>query len=199
VFSARCARKSHDQYATSPTTAVAFSADSALLYASGGGGNVTIWDVKSRKCMRTHVDEGSINSCSLITSADGRYYATGSDSGVVNVYDASDRRAIRALPPVENANFKIAPRAALMGLTTPATCMAFNSQSHILAMGSKLKRDCFKIVHLPSMTTFSNWPTTQTPLRYVNAVAFSPHGGYLTIGNDKGKVLLYRLNHYLTS
>lgn len=46
------------------------------------------------------------------------------------------------------------------------------------------------------MSTFSNWPTDRTPLGYVASAAFSPHSGYLAIGNDKGKALLYRLNHY---
>ena len=32
--------------------------------------------------------------------------------------------------------------------------------------------------------------------RYVNDVAFSPNGGYIASGNDKGQVLLYSLTHY---
>ena len=47
-------------------------------------------------------------------------------------------------------------------------------------------------LHLPSLTVFSNWPTSRTPLRYVNTFDFSPNSGYLSIGNDKGKALLYR-------
>ena len=38
-----------------------------------------------------------------------------------------------------------------------------------------------------------------TPLHYVSAVAFSPSSGYITIGNDRGKALLYRLKHYQAS
>lgn len=51
-------------------------------------------------------------------------------------------------------------------------------------------------VHLPSYTVFSNWPTSNTPLHYVSAMDFSPGSGYFACGNDKGKVLLYRVNHY---
>ena len=43
---------------------------------------------------------------------------------------------------------------------------------------------------------FKNWPTSKTPLGYVWDVDFSPGGGYLAVGNDKGKCLLYRLDHY---
>ena len=49
---------------------------------------------------------------------------------------------------------------------------------------------------MPSCTVFSNWPTSKTPLSYVFSLDFSPSGGYLAVGNDKGKVLLYRLKHY---
>ena len=47
-------------------------------------------------------------------------------------------------------------------------------------------------VHLPSLTVFSNWPTSRTPLRYVHTFDFSPNSGYLSIGNDRGKALLFR-------
>lgn len=52
------------------------------------------------------------------------------------------------------------------------------------------------VLHVPSMTIFQNWPTSKSPLHYVHCAAFSPHSGYLTIGNARGRVLLYRLHHY---
>jgi len=30
----------------------------------------------------------------------------------------------------------------------------------------------------------------------VSAVDFSPHSGYLAVGNERGRALLYRLNYY---
>jgi U3 small nucleolar RNA-associated protein 18 len=51
-------------------------------------------------------------------------------------------------------------------------------------------------IHLPSLTVFSNWPTSNTPLHYVYSTAFSPNSGFMAIGNDRGKVLLYRVNHF---
>ena len=78
-----------------------------------------------------------------------------------------------------------------------------------------------RVAHVHSGRVFANWPTSKTPLAYVQTAAFSPsrrrpparspttrphlhrlsrllrlHSGLLGIGNDKGKVLLYRLNHY---
>jgi len=49
---------------------------------------------------------------------------------------------------------------------------------------------------MPSKTVFGNWPTSKTPLHYVTAVNFSPNSGYLCVGNDRGRALLYRLQHY---
>ena len=57
-------------------------------------------------------------------------------------------------------------------------------------------KDSLKIFHVPSKTVYSNWPTAQTPLHYVTSVDFSANSGMLAIGNDRGKVLLYRLKHY---
>jgi U3 small nucleolar RNA-associated protein 18 len=46
------------------------------------------------------------------------------------------------------------------------------------------------------LTVFSNWPTSQTPLGQVSALAFSRGSEYLAIGNHKGNVLLYSIEHF---
>ena len=69
----------------------------------------------------------------------------------------------------------------------------------ILAVASRETKDAMRLVHVPSFRTFPNWPTSQTPLKYVNDIAFSPNGGYIASGNDKGQVLLYSLTHYTAS
>lgn len=83
-----------------------------------------------------------------------------------------------------------------MNLTTRVTTMRFNPSSEILALASRSKADSLKLVHLPSMSVFSNWPTSKTPLGQVAAVDFSRNSEYIAIGNHKGKVLLYSLGHY---
>jgi U3 small nucleolar RNA-associated protein 18 len=66
----------------------------------------------------------------------------------------------------------------------------------ILLMASRMKKDALRLVHLPSATVFANWPTAATPLHYVHSAGFSPHSGFLAVGNAKGRALLYRLHHY---
>ena len=52
------------------------------------------------------------------------------------------------------------------------------------------------MVHLPTGTTFTNWPTENTPFNRVHSMAFSSGGGYFVVGGNTGKVLLYRLHHF---
>lgn len=66
----------------------------------------------------------------------------------------------------------------------------------MLAIASNQKRDSLKVIHSASCTPFTNWPTERTPVRYPFALDFSPKGGFLAVGNDRGCVLLYRIRHY---
>lgn len=168
--------------------AVAFNADGSRMFSAGGDGEVYVWNMNTRSCVHKFRDEGCLNSTTLAASADGQYLACGSDSGVVNIYD---EQYLHQTQPK--------PLKAVMNLTTSVNKALFNSTSEILAISSKVKKDCFKMVHLPSLTVFSNWPTSRTPLRYVHTFDFSPNSGYLSIGNDRGKALLFRLKHYKDS
>jgi hypothetical protein len=84
----------------------------------------------------------------------------------------------------------------LLGCRTAVHKVQFHPKSQMLGMSSHVKKDAFRMVHLPSCSVFNNWPTSGTPLNYVSCFSFSPGGGYAAIGNDKGKVLLYRVSHY---
>jgi len=165
---------------------LSFSADGSQLGAAGGDGLVTLWDVGTRKVMSQWQDEGAIKTTALIQSPNGEYWATGADSGVVNIY--------RSREVVNNA----APRPirAVMNLTTQIDSLVFNADSQLLACSSRFKQDSLKVVHVESSTVYANWPTQKTPLRTVASIDFSPNSGYLAIGNDRGKALLYRLQHY---
>ena len=83
-----------------------------------------------------------------------------------------------------------------MNLTTHVDTMRYNHSSEILALASKSKKDSLKLVHLPTMAIFSNWPTSGTPLGHVSAVDFSRNSEYVAVGNHKGRVLLYSLGHF---
>jgi U3 small nucleolar RNA-associated protein 18 len=168
------------------------------------------WDLRSQRCLQQQRDEGAIDCTALAISADSSYLATGGSSGVVNVY----RRPAGLLSPVAFDNGDVAdarsaaaagfgaqpaapaPLKALMNLTTSIDSLSFSHDSQMLLMGSRMKKDALRVVHLPSLTVFANWPTSRSPLQYVHCAAFSPHSGFLGVGNAKGRALLYRLHHY---
>ncbi|RQM13537.1 hypothetical protein DD237_006569 [Peronospora effusa] len=163
-------------------TSAVFCENGRYLLSTGSDGQVYKWDMRTRRCIFVHDDEGSLGNYAL--AASDKYYAAGSKSGVVNIYDNAGLTA------------KPKPRKALMNLTTQVDHLMFNANAEILAMASTDTKNSLKLVHMPSLTVFANWPTAHTPLHYVTAMDFSPNSGYFAVGNARGRVLLYRLTHY---
>eukprot|EP00879_Flechtneria_rotunda_P019216 GHRR01020177.1.p1 GENE.GHRR01020177.1~~GHRR01020177.1.p1 ORF type:complete len:484 (+),score=161.27 GHRR01020177.1:607-2058(+) len=197
--------------------AATFSRDGSLLFTAGSDGVLYTWDLRSQRCLHQQRDEGAIGCSSLAVSPDGSYLATGSPSGVVNVYkrpagllrqitaaslqtcNGDQGGVLQAVDRQDSFGIQQAaalPLKALMNLTTTIDTLAFNHDSQLLLLGSRLKKDSLRLVHLPSLTVYSNWPTSRSPLQYVHSAAFSPHSGFLSIGNAKGRALLYRLHHF---
>ncbi|CAO3660842.1 unnamed protein product [Umbelopsis ramanniana] len=166
---------------------VDWSADGKYIWGVGIDGEVYQWDVAQRACVHRWMDDGAFKPSVMAVSHNEDYYAVGSKSGVVNVYGRDVLRTDL---------FNPTPLKALGNLTTRINEIKFNHDSQLMGISSNRKKDQFRLVHLPSLTVFSNWPTAATPLSYVSSFDFSPRSGYLAIGNDKGRVLLYRLNHY---
>ncbi|OWF54383.1 U3 small nucleolar RNA-associated protein 18 homolog [Mizuhopecten yessoensis] len=166
---------------------VAFSRDGTTMYSHGDDGEVYIWDMSTRDCVHRFVDEGCTKGTSIAASPNGQYLSCGSYSGVVNIYEAETCRTMRSPKPVK----------ALMNLTTPCTDTRFHPSSEMLAMSSNFTERAVKLVHLPSMTVFSNYPESHDhELRLPRSMDFSPNGGYFTVGTNKGSALLYRMKHF---
>ncbi|XP_077984403.1 U3 small nucleolar RNA-associated protein 18 homolog isoform X2 [Glandiceps talaboti] len=166
----------------------AFSDDGSKLYSHGDDGHVYIWDMRSQKCLNKFTDEGCIKGLSVSVAKHEQYIACGSQSGVVNIYDNT------CLQKVEPQ-----PLKAVLNLTTPVTHTKFNSTNEILAISSNFAKNAVKLVHVPSMTVFNNFPDFSTHIYTPTCLDFSPRSGYLAIGNNKGSALLYRLKHYSES
>ena len=141
------------------------------------------WDIRTKKCVdRFKNEDGTISS---YFSATSRFLAVGAESGVVNLYNDTSR-------PFQ----KRSPVKSILNMHTSIDYMKFNPQGDILAMSSRREKDALKLVHVPTQTVFSNWPTSKTPLSYVWSLDFSPGSKFMAVGNDKGKCLLYKLSHY---
>eukprot|EP00112_Aurelia_sp_Birch-Aquarium-sp1_P006263 Seg1694.2 transcript_id=Seg1694.2/GoldUCD/mRNA.D3Y31 product="U3 small nucleolar RNA-associated protein 18" protein_id=Seg1694.2/GoldUCD/D3Y31 len=163
----------------------AFTADGSRLLTFGGDGEVYIWDMNTKRCKHKFRDEGCLKGVCIDVSKDGRFVACGSSSGVVNLYD--DRCFTEQNPK---------PIKTVLNLQTSIHCLKFNPSSEMLAISSRAVKDSLKLLHVESLTVFSNWPTRKGALGYVQSLAFTPQSGYLAVGNDSGKAMLFRLKHY---
>jgi len=174
-----------------PVQALHWSPVSGELMTLGEDSEVYIWDVKQRKCVKRWKDAGGYGSAILAGDSGGKYLSVGSKMGLVNVYGNDAMSTYGDAAPKE--------LKTLGNLTTSISTLRYNHDSQLLAMASDDKKDQMRLVHLPSLTVFSNWPTSSTPLGHVTAVDFSKGSEYIAIGNNRGRVLLYQLSHFISS
>uniref|UniRef100_A0A8C2ZNP1 U3 small nucleolar RNA-associated protein 18 homolog n=1 Tax=Cyclopterus lumpus TaxID=8103 RepID=A0A8C2ZNP1_CYCLU len=166
---------------------VAFSHDGSKVFANSEDGEVYVWDMRSSRCVNRFTDEGCVKGTSIAASPNGQYLACGSQSGVVNVYSQE--------ACLNSANPK--PLKAVMNLLTSATSMTFNPSSEILAIASRDEDEAVRLVHMSSLTVFSNFPVSKRKIVYrTSCLDFSPHSGFFSLANNKGHAPLFRLLHY---
>lgn len=164
------------------------------VYASSVDGTVYLWDTRRMACIDRHKDEGAVHSTCLAASKS--HYALGSDSGVVNVYSSSSMRTSGGSAFGMRTE---TPMKRFLNLTTSVGNVTFNCDGKLMAFSSHEKKNAIRIAHIPSMTVYSNWPSVRANVRRACCLRFSPNGGYLAIGNDKGDVQLMRLLSYAAS
>merc|ERR1712080_434750 len=146
----------------------------------GEEGEVYVWDMRRRLCIHRFTDDGCISGTCVATGGD--YLATGSTTGVVNVYNTRAALLSTSTPR---------PVRAVMNLVTPITCLKFNHTAEILAMTSRFTDNAVKLLHVPSMTVFKNFPDTKRyQLHKVLSLDISQGSGYLAMGNIKGSANL---------
>ncbi|GAU93685.1 hypothetical protein RvY_05583 [Ramazzottius varieornatus] len=162
-----------------------FSGDSKYLYSVGDGGRVHVWDLRSRACSTSFVDEGCVVGTAAAVSPNDAYLAIGSNSGVVNVYDKK-----------ELSHGKTVPMKSVMNLTTQIDFLKFNPTSELLALGSNHTHGAMKLLHMTEMQIVASFPGLNDKVRKADVVDFSLNSGYMAVGNNKGEALLYRLGHY---
>ncbi|KAK9701360.1 hypothetical protein QE152_g30654 [Popillia japonica] len=173
-------RQDHD------VTSLCFSSQGNLLYTHSTAGEVIIWDMNMRRAKYKWIDDGCIRGTAITTSNSNQFLATGSAEGVVNVYDIADLTVTKTPKP----------KKIVLNLTTAITDLKFNSSSELLALSSVEVDTSVRLLHLGSLTVFNNFPSFGTKLGRINVVNFSPGSGYLSLGNKKSAVALYRLKHY---
>ena len=163
----------------------AFNSDGSKLFSVGDDGETYIWDVNRRSAIHQFKDDGCIKGTAIAVSQNNQYVAVGSNSGVVNIYDESC---------FQSANPK--PVKAVMNLRTECTDLKFNATTEILAMASNYTEQAVKLLHVPSLSVFKNFPDRSEGLSIPFCMDFSANGGYFCIGDHRGHATLFRVKHY---
>jgi U3 small nucleolar RNA-associated protein 18 len=168
------------------STSLNFSSNSNELYSHSDDNEVTIFDIRTQRVKHRFVDDGCVNGTVLSLSPNGRFLATGSRQGFVNIYNSEDVAASKQPKPLK----------VISNLTTEITDLRFNHTSELLAMCSIDANNALKLLHVESGSVFKNFPSHLDVIGKANVLAFSPESGYLAVGTMTSKVPLYRLNHY---
>jgi U3 small nucleolar RNA-associated protein 18 len=189
----------------------AWWSDGNGLTIAGKDGQVTEWSMTTRRTVGIWRDEGSVGGTVMALGGRNgpaelggdRWVAVGSNSGVLNVYDRNElvvkqqqkqgEKQAKAEPGQVEIKKLPEPVRAFEQLTTSISVVLFSPDGQLLAFGSQHKKDALRLVHLPSCTVYRNWPTEQTPLGRITAVAFSAGSEVLAVGNDVGKIRLWEI------
>ncbi|KAL7722485.1 WD domain containing protein [Entamoeba marina] len=148
----------------------------------GNHGSINVWDLRTMRCRYLIEDYGASNTISIATNTDGSLIATGSDGGVVNIYNYKDFGTADVKPIHTFKNLV-------------ADCNRLQFSGNLLAMSSCRGEQQLRIANMNKMSVFSNFPNF-VKIGVVQEIAFSPHSGYFAFGSSSGRVGLFRFNDY---
>jgi len=186
IVSAKTKQLLYELRLNSECSDCSFSPDNKYLFTSTEDGNIYQWDLGMRKVVEMFHDVGSMKTTCIDVSDDGSYLATGNAAGIANLY------AFNKLTKTAEKNIT----KEVSNLTTSLDNVKFNPTGEIMALTSRWKRNAIRLLHVPSMTVFSNWPNMRTKLSFINRVCFSKNSRYMALGNDLGNVIVYNFEHY---
>jgi WD40 repeat protein len=155
--------------------AMASSRDSTVLALALGHGRVSLWDLQSRRLLRTLENPGGKGGTVVAFSPDSKTVATDTADGAVMLWDAGTGR----------------PRLALdrPGLSPPAYGLAFSRDGRVLTSVLAPRPPSIElgITRWDVQTGIpvrSQLPTLYGPFSGADAVAFAPDGHKLVAASD---------------
>ncbi|KAL5113009.1 hypothetical protein TcWFU_009875 [Taenia crassiceps] len=164
-----------------------FAQGGDILNAFSNDGSVFMFDLRhNARPVHRWSDYSCTGGCSFAISDDSKYIACGSESGYVNIYtwEAVMNGSIRRPKPLKSVG----------NLTTAVDQLLFHPSNQLLYMSSSLQSAAARLYDLGGQQVYSNFPTCMGRLGVPTAVGFSPHGGYLAVGQASGHAALYRFD-----
>lgn len=156
------------------------------MYVLGYDGHVYIWDSRQfSKCKHRFTDEGCVHSTSFAISEPSNLLSTGSNSGIVNMYQL-DECLKQKFPQ---------PFKTIGNVKNPVHVLEYNRTGELLLAGSSSEDNNFKLIH-NSGTVYRNFPQFGKSFGRIRDADFSPLSGYMVIGCSTGKAPLFRLPFY---
>ena len=170
-----------------PPSDLVFSPDNKILSSAGNEWQIYLWDALNGKNAGIWQTSHTRNITSLAFSADGRYLASGSEDGTVNLFDMSTGEQRLWQPSYSITTGQEIPPPAL---------------GHPAAVRSlDLSPDGERLVSGAEDGNFLIWDTnTMTPLAvpkpaYVGAIltlAYSPDGQLFAAGGENGSITIWQ-------
>eukprot|EP00933_Yihiella_yeosuensis_P038666 TRINITY_DN32603_c0_g1_i4.p1 TRINITY_DN32603_c0_g1~~TRINITY_DN32603_c0_g1_i4.p1 ORF type:complete len:538 (+),score=117.57 TRINITY_DN32603_c0_g1_i4:77-1690(+) len=174
---------------SSKGVAAVFAPDRDTIYSADSECNIYEWDLSTGRCRQkvkdawaTHITQLAVRRAT--DHAPKTMLAVGTSTGNIDLLDAST-------PKISGT-----PEYSIGNLTTRIDALRFHPEGELLGACSRMKKGSLKLVHMGTSSVFANWPTVKTPIERASALDFSRQGGLMAIGNENGRVLVYRLRHY---
>eukprot|EP00928_Gymnodinium_smaydae_P017469 TRINITY_DN16683_c0_g1_i1.p1 TRINITY_DN16683_c0_g1~~TRINITY_DN16683_c0_g1_i1.p1 ORF type:complete len:560 (-),score=121.56 TRINITY_DN16683_c0_g1_i1:69-1748(-) len=167
----------------------AFAHDRESLFTADQEAHLYEWDLGTGRCKQRVKNEHARRVSALALSRPTAFaptpvLAVGSLSGEIDLFDVSGPKLAST------------PTKSIGSLVTRVSGVHFHAGGEVLAGFSQFKKQSLRLVHMGTGTVFANWPSARAPLHKVSALDFAPRYGTMAVGNERGKVLLYRLRHY---
>lgn len=102
---------------------VAFSADGQKVAAGGFSGNVSVWDVHSKKLLPAPPDPNKTTITSLAFSRDGKLLATGRGDGTITIWNEDSHKWDQFESEIESPNSKVAYSISALAFSPDASTL----------------------------------------------------------------------------
>merc|ERR1712217_83545 len=178
----------------SPAQCLTFDGHEQHLWSVGTDNILKYWDLRMQRCAIKTNDIGTMKTTAIAGSLNNDLLVTGSVIGMINLYYFEKSNLAITKNPLSTQNkMQQIFNKSFLNLNSSINTIRIAKDGQLLLFSSKTKSDSLRLMDLSSMTVFTNWPTSITPLGEVQSADLSPRSELLAIGNTSGKIIIYKI------